>query len=323
MRSPSSKDLPKISVFLLQSIFGLDHYPNYLHKWNVSDIEHLETLLQEQVAKVKEGKSKVLARNELLKLYAPVYPDFWSIVDSQPELLLKGDLLKALDEAERGNLETLDSLVEDTVPFAYKIPLLHPEVCDKLLSEVKNFLEFSCEHEQKLQSAGWLNRRHCALGYMKLQNVEDVLLNRVMKTVVPLVYPLLADFPLDFRYGYVISYGSEQCDGSTKRRGLTPHTDDSEVTLNCCLGGGFEGGRVVFRNLRNSGKDGRKEGAIRPHKGYALIHLGQHLHEVEDVSSGNRDALILWTRSSALREQTCPCCLLHRREGCICDPSWN
>lgn len=98
---PLQESPPAELSFLLQSLFGLDHYPNYLHKWTVNDIEHLETLLQtqvstcdlqqqqvnelvigcinffdgngfEQIDKVKEEKSKVVQRNEVMKLYTPV-----------------------------------------------------------------------------------------------------------------------------------------------------------------------------------------------------------------------------------------------------------
>lgn len=66
--------------------------------------------------------------------------------------------MKAVNEAERGHLEVLDNIVEDVVPFAYRIPLLHSEVCDKLMSEVNHYLEFSSEHEEELKTAGGLSR---------------------------------------------------------------------------------------------------------------------------------------------------------------------
>lgn len=43
--------------FLLHSIFGLDHYPNYLAKWEEAEIEHLEGLLQEQVGECDTVKA--------------------------------------------------------------------------------------------------------------------------------------------------------------------------------------------------------------------------------------------------------------------------
>ena len=71
-----------------------------------------------------------------------------------------------------------------------------------------------------------------------------MLLEKVMEPIAPRLYPMLADFPLDFRYGYVVSYGpesDERTQTGVSRKGLVPHTDDSEVTLNCCLKDNFDG----------------------------------------------------------------------------------
>lgn len=108
------------------------------------------------------------------------------------------------------------------------------------------------------------------------------------------------------------------------RHALIPHTDDSEVTLNICLGKeGFEGGDLIIRGLRNTDGENAESARIRPVPGRAVIHLGQHLHEVAPVLSGERYALIMWARSVKYRRVTCPCCLVHRRTTCICDTTWN
>lgn len=107
------------------------------------------------------------------------------------------------------------------------------------------------------------------------------------------------------------------------RRGLVPHTDDSEVTLNIGLGRAFGGGSVVFHGLRSTDSAAKVSARITPAPGVALLHLGQHLHAVEDVTWGERHALIVWCRSTGYRSAVCPCCILHRRSSCVCDASWN
>jgi hypothetical protein len=118
------------------------------------------------------------------------------------------------------------------------------------------------------------------------------------------------------------------------RRGLVPHTDDSEVTLNVCLGTDFKGGQLVLRGLRNSAGEGSAEVVLDVKPGRAVLHLGQHLHEVTPVTAGERYALIQWARDSSYRARTCPCCLINRRnvgarrggggdDTCICDAAFN
>mmetsp|Transcript_24043 Transcript_24043/g.50341 ORF Transcript_24043/g.50341 Transcript_24043/m.50341 type:complete len:491 (-) Transcript_24043:129-1601(-) len=134
---------------------------------------------------------------------------------------------------------------------------------------------------------------------------------------------------LDWRQGYVAGYSANPTTskGATRHR-LVPHTDDSEVTLNCCLGEeNFEGGNVEFYGLRGTPEEGQLVGKVhRPNVGTALLHSGRHLHAVSNVSSGDRYALIVWARSwRNLRSNTCPCCWLNRRQDstCICDKRWN
>ena len=38
---------------LLHASFGLDHYPNYLHRWDLDEITDLEGALEAQLAKVR------------------------------------------------------------------------------------------------------------------------------------------------------------------------------------------------------------------------------------------------------------------------------
>ena len=129
---------------------------------------------------------------------------------------------------------------------------------------------------------------------------------------------------LDYRHGYIAAYeGSPHA----PRQRLVAHTDDSEVTLNVCIGDEFEGGDLQFRGLRGMDHAGQELiGDFQPVLGTALLHAGRHFHEVTQVTSGERYAFIMWARSwSATRAQECPCCWLNRRQdtSCVCGPRWN
>ena len=59
-----------------------------------------------------------------------------------------------------------------------------------------------------------------------------------------------------------------------------------------------------------------------------LRHLGQNLHSVHSVESGERHVLIMWCRSGSFREKHCPCCLLNRANqgetnNCVVGPTWR
>ena len=46
-----------------------------------------------------------------------------------------------------------------------------------------------------------------------------------------------------------------------------------------------------------------------------ILHRGQHLHGSEPITSGERYNLIIWMRSSAIRNQLCPMCW--QKPGCL------
>ena len=135
---------------------------------------------------------------------------------------------------------------------------------------------------------------------------------------------------LDWRHGFIAAYAANP-DAHRPRQRLVPHTDDAEVTLNICIGDVFEGGNLRFWGLRGTDMAGQLVGEYTPQPGRALLHAGRQLHEVTEVTSGERFALIMWTRSwSGVRSTTCPCCWLNRRTvgsqstgSCICSARWN
>lgn len=77
------------------------------------------------------------------------------------------------------------------------------------------------------------------------------------------------------------------------QRALAAHVDDSEMTLNVCLGPKFTGGDLVCI------PDDEKSFRVAQKPGYALIHRGQLAHRALSITSGARTNLVLWCRARA------------------------
>jgi hypothetical protein len=216
------------------------------------------------------------------------------------------------------------------------------------MQEAESYGAWLAAQPQPWQHQGF-NRRHVPLASAGLDVVQDTLL-KVCAPLAAALFPSVAADQLGAsslnyrqvpsppapcfsafcaRYAYIVGYSSKgaiSAAGSSSllsRVSLVPHTDDSEVTLNVGLGRQFEGGALRLRGLRCAAGEGRVQSDIMPRAGCAVLHLGQHLHEVTPVTAGERYALIMWMRSQAYRAATCPCCVTFRRERCICAPSWN
>jgi predicted 2-oxoglutarate/Fe(II)-dependent dioxygenase YbiX len=93
-------------------------------------------------------------------------------------------------------------------------------------------------------------------------------------------------------HGFLVHYGMQS------QRSLAAHFDESDVTLNVCLGGRFTGGTLVFTDDRD-----RRMCEISHEIGKAVLHLGEQVHRAKPLASGRRSNLILWC-SAARRKRT-------------------
>ena len=90
--------------------------------------------------------------------------------------------------------------------------------------------------------------------------------------------------------------------------GRDRHTDDSDVTLNVCLGQDFSGAGLTF-----CGDVGDADHRALSHRyshvpGRALLHLGRRRHGADTIATGRRVNLIMWNyckewRASAVYRQ--------------------
>ena len=103
-------------------------------------------------------------------------------------------------------------------------------------------------------------------------------------------------------HAYVVTYSAhEQAD-------LGFHVDDSQVTLNLCLGSVFEGSELYFEGARcarhvdtQAHPTERFEWKHTP--GVAVIHAGKQRHGVRPIHSGRRLSLIAWFRDASGRQR--------------------
>lgn len=89
---------------------------------------------------------------------------------------------------------------------------------------------------------------------------------------------------------------------------LSFHYDNAEVTINVALGKQFSGGELYFGDMRRV-QNSQTEYKEYEHQQYmGLLHRGQHMHGAKPIHSGERYNLIIWMRSSNIRNLLCPMC---------------
>lgn len=124
--------------------------------------------------------------------------------------------------------------------------------------------------------------------------------------VTSLLFPNSGGICLDSHKAFTVTYGSGH------DLDLSCHFDNSEVTLNVALGyDGFSGGHLVFGRMKDelASQDSLKTPLHVEHRtGWGVLHRGGHMHSAEKLLGGKRYNLIMWMRSSAVRNVTCPMC---------------
>ena len=349
----------------LHAMEGLDRYPNYLARWTPEDMDELEQALVNRLAKVREQRQsatslrdRILAMVEALCEKEQQWNDLLRTPGSWEEFQQSGilddrardaifrskffrsrrnhtvpsiqDVLdgKAKVELDAGYLE---NLVDEETSDVYSFPLLSDSFCDRIQAYTRRITQ-ELEESKDLDFLPGARRMARNLDNVGLAWLNDLLFQLVVR---PISRELFQETEmggeqgdLDWRHGYITAYTTDP-DVQIPRQRLVPHTDDSEVTLNVCIGDVFEGGGLTFQGLRGTIQAGEVGGEYTPERGRALLHAGRQFHEVTDVTSGDRYALIMWTRSwGGIRSNTCPCCWLNRRQdtgpsSCICGERWN
>ena len=119
--------------------------------------------------------------------------------------------------------------------------------------------------------------------------------------ITRLLYPECGGDSLDSHKAFVVTYKiGEDVD-------LNYHYDNAEITINVSLGKDFEEGSLYFGNMRTVASDTHyTEHIHKPTHG--LLHRGQHKHGAMPITEGERYNLIIWMRSSAIRNLLCPMC---------------
>lgn len=200
------------------------------------------------------------------------------------------------------------------------------QFCNCLRSAVRKIARHASQKQDERKSLVVLGNQPINLDLIGCGWVNDLIYQLVLRPISRLLF----EIELDFRHGYVAGYSSKvSSEVATTRDHLVSHTDDSEVTINVCLGDdSFEGGNVRFYGLREISQERKPMiGEYEPKPGIAIVHAGRHLHEVTKVTEGDRYAYIIWARSwNQVRAISCPCCWLNNRtqkDPCICSPRWN
>ncbi|XP_031499566.1 2-oxoglutarate and iron-dependent oxygenase domain-containing protein CP2-like [Nymphaea colorata] len=242
-----------------------------------------------RVQKHSEYRQKIMAN------YQPLHK---ALYDMQPAAFFVPSFINAINE---NNKQTLRSIIREPSPGIYTFSMLRPSFCEMLLAEVENFEKWVQETRCKIMRPNTMNKYGAVLDDFGMESMLNQLMHQFVSPMSKVFFPEVGGSSLDSHHGFIVEYGED------KDVSLGFHVDDSEVTLNICLGKQFSGGDLFFRGVRC---DNHVNSDTHPEEifdyshvpGQAILHRGRHRHGARPTTSGNRINLLLWCRSSVFRE---------------------
>jgi len=236
-----------------------------------------QAILKEVKQEIERRKGRFLVIDENRKLISNQYnPLHKKLFDTFPELKV-------------GSFEP-----KEILDGVYSSFLLDSTTCDIILDELEHFKNSGMPHSKPNS----MNKHGVILHEMGLDSLVNLIKKNIEQVAKDFFPELVGESGLDSNKSFTVEY-----DASADHfdKDLATHFDNAEVTLNISLTDDHEEGELYFI------KDD-KVLPVKHKKGHGILHSGRDLHGAMPVSNGRRTNLILWFRSSSVRNKECPMC---------------
>uniref|UniRef100_A0ACD5VP48 Uncharacterized protein n=1 Tax=Avena sativa TaxID=4498 RepID=A0ACD5VP48_AVESA len=251
-------------------------------------------------------ESCIQYRKRICSSYKPLHPQLYKM---DPRAFFLPLFLRAI----RGNtIESFFDIIEEPTPKVYTFPMLRLAFCKMLMNEVENFQNWALREKQEINNPDSLGEpaRGTTISDIGMKGMLDDLMKQFISPISKVLFPEVGGGCLDSQNSFVVPYGGDEGELSFDEddNGMEMHVDDSDITLNVCLGKQFTGGEIYFvgRRCRNHVNSGPKheETFLYSHVvGQALLYHGRHRHYV-CPSYGLRHNMIMRCKSSLFNEVT-------------------
>ncbi|XP_058184682.1 2-oxoglutarate and iron-dependent oxygenase domain-containing protein CP2-like isoform X2 [Rhododendron vialii] len=278
---------------------SLERYlpPTLLNVSRESKVQYMREILlryspegeRTRVQKHREYRQKIISN------YQPLHRELYTMHAAN---FFVPSFLKAVNECTE---ESFRSIMTEPSPGVFAFEMLQPHFCELLLAEVENFEKWVHETKFRIMRPNTMNKHGAVLDDFGLETMLDKLMEDFVRPMSRVFFPEVGGSTLDSHHGFVVEYGLD------RDVDLGFHVDDSEVTINVCLGKQFSGGELFFRGIRcekhvNTETQSEEIFDYSHVPGRAVLHRGRHRHGARATTSGHRINLLLWCRSSVFRE---------------------
>jgi hypothetical protein len=202
--------------------------------------------------------------------------------------------------ASRGPLDPSPSDLREVHPGVWAGALFERGWCARVLQEALAYRAWSTRHGSTWAAPNSMHHRGIMLTDMGLEGLFDDWMRTGLQPLAEELFPDHLSGDLVECHAYIVEYSR------MTQSHLGFHVDDSQITLNLCLGEDFEGSELYFEGPRcalhvdtPSRPDENFEWTHQP--GQAVLHAGKNRHGVRPIQTGRRWSLIAWFRDGSGR----------------------
>ena len=159
-------------------------------------------------------------------------------------------------------------------PRVFTLPVFTDAFTSMLVEELRHSQSQTAVNFTRPNS---MNNYGAVLSELGLSQTMADVLEVYLKPLMALAFPDWAGATVDSHHAFTIEY---ETGGDTT---LDRHMDDSEVTLNVCIGGTFTGSAVEFNDVRDHGPSADSVIVVDHQPGVGLLHVGQQFHQTKPL----------------------------------------
>ncbi|XP_077996401.1 2-oxoglutarate and iron-dependent oxygenase domain-containing protein 2-like [Glandiceps talaboti] len=260
--------------------------------------ETIEQIKAELARRKTLGQQFLDRREKIFENYTPLHPHIYNLQDSY----FTKEFLDIVQYA-KSNTATAEGLIQklttEHAEQVYSFPVFTEQFCQEFMEEISHF-----------------ENTDLPKGRPNTMNNYGILLNELgfdedfitplrvdyLRPITRLLFPDWGGDCLDSHKAFIVKYklGEDLA--------LNYHYDNAEVTINVSLGREFSEGALYFGDMRWVPLQDTECSEYAHKPTYGLLHRGQHMHGAMRITEGERYNLIIWMRSSYIRNELCPMC---------------
>jgi len=190
--------------------------------------------------------------------------------------------------------KSIPYFAQEISPNVYIFPLFTRSFCERITSAFRKEKNYATEQNIPVRRPNNMNKSGAIMKSLGMENLMDVLQDRVLEPIAQNLFPETGSECTN-HHSFLVHYAA----GLDQQ--LDMHTDDSDVTFNCCLGQEFTGAKLQVCGIMGDSdhRQFKVEYSHRP--GWVICHMGRQRHGADNIDSGVRINLIHWNHNKVWR----------------------